>query len=469
MFLRSIFTNSFGILTSRIFGLIRDLLTASILGANIYSDMFFIAFKLPNLFRRIFAEGAFTQSFLPSFAKSKNKSAFAVSILIRFLLILAIFTIFVNVFDVFFTRLIAMGFSKEIVKEAAPLVAINFYYLILIFFVTFLATILQYKNHFATTAFSTALLNISIITSLLISKDMGAKVIVYYMSYAVVVGGILQLFVHFVAIKKLGLDKIFKVGTKAIMIKKYDLKDELSHFYSRFFPAILGNSTAQLSAFIDTFLATFLSAGSISYLYYANRIFQLPLALFAIAVSVAIFPKIAKYLKNDNQKEAHKMIKKSFWLLAFLLSLSTVGGIILSKEIITLLFQRGAFDATDTIKTASVLSMYMIGLLPFGLSKIFSLWLYSLHKQKTAAKISSISLGVNIIFSLLLIFPLKAAGLAAASSISGFVLFYLTVKEFGFKRFLDIIIDKKAFYLAISLIAEIAILLIFKDFIDVYI
>jgi len=469
MFLKSIFTNSFGILISRIFGLIRDLLTASVLGANIYSDMFFIAFKLPNLFRRIFAEGAFTQSFLPSFAKSKNKSAFAVAVFIRFIIVLAFFSLLVTLFDTFFTKLIAMGFSKEIVAKAAPLVAINFYYLILIFSVTFLATLLQYKNHFATTAFSTALLNISIITALLISKGMSPEVIVYYMSYAVVAGGVFQLIVHFIAIKKLGLFKIFTVGTTSLKIRKYNLKNELNRFYKLFFPAILGNSTAQLSAFIDTYLATFLVSGSISFLYYANRIFQLPLALFAIAVSVAIFPKIAKFLKHQNKIKAYALIKKSFWLLAYLLSFSMIGGIILSKEIIWLIFQRGAFSDIDTAKTSLVLSMYMIGLVPFGLTKIFSLWLYSLHKQKIAAKISSISLGVNIILSLALIIPLKAAGLALASSLSGFILFYLTIKEFGLKEFLGIIRDKKLIYLIILLILEGIILYIFKGFIDVYI
>ncbi len=467
--IKSIFTNSFGILISRIFGFIRDLLTASILGANIYSDMFFVAFKLPNLFRKIFAEGAFTQSFLPSFSKSKNKSAFAISILIRFLIIISILTILVTIFDTFFTKLIAMGFSEKIIKEAAPLVAINFYYLVFIFCVTFLSTLLQYKNHFATTAFSTALLNISIILSLLLSKGSQPKIIVFYMSYAVVVGGILQLFVHVVAIKKLELDKIFKTGCEALKRKKYNLNKELNYFYSHFFHAIIGNSTAQISAFLDTYLATFLISGSISYLYYANRIFQLPLALFAIATSVAIFPKIAKYLKNKKFLEANLMIRKSFWILIYLLSISTVGGIILSKEIIWLLFQRGAFSASDTTHTAFILSMYMIGLLPFGLAKIFSLWLYSLNKQKTAAKISSISLGVNIILSLIFITPLKAGGLALASSLSGFVLFYLTIKEFGKKEFFDIIIDKKIIYLFIVLILEIVILYILKGYIDVYI
>jgi len=152
---KSIFTNSFGILTSRILGFIRDMLQASILGANIYTDIFIVAFKLPNLFRRIFAEGAFTQSFLPSFTHSKQKSVFSVSIFLKFFGFLILFSIFVSLFSNFFTKIIASGFSAETIKEAAPLVAINFNYLILIFIVTFLASLLQYKNHFATTAFST--------------------------------------------------------------------------------------------------------------------------------------------------------------------------------------------------------------------------------------------------------------------------------------------------------------------------
>ncbi len=465
---RSIFTNSFGILISRIFGFIRDLLTASILGANIYSDMFFVAFKLPNLFRRIFAEGAFTQSFLPTFTTSKHKSYFAVSIFIRFFAILLLFSLLVTIFDTFFTKLIAYGFDEKLILQAAPLVAINFYYLLLIFCVTFLSTLLQYKNHFATTAFSTALLNIAIIFVLLYSKGLPSKVIVYYMSYGVIAGGVLQLFTHIIAIKKMGLAKIFICGIEAIKRKKY-AQNELRKFYKLFFHGVLGNSTAQISAFIDTFLATFLFSGAVSYLYYANRIFQLPLALFAIATSVAVFPKIARYLKNGDTANANLITKKSFWFLAYLLSFSTVGGILLSKEIIWLLFQRGAFSANDTAHSSVVLSMYMLGLLPYGLTKIFSLWLYSLHKQKKAAKIATISLGSNIVLSLALILPLKAAGLALAGSLSGFILFFLTIKEFGVKSFLDIIADKKMVYLIIAVIFEVIVLLYFKEFIDVYI
>lgn len=469
MLFKSIFTNSFGILFSRILGFIRDLLTASILGANIYSDIFFVAFKLPNLFRRIFAEGAFTQSFLPSYTSSSKKAVFSVSVFFKFVLFLIVFSLVVTAFDGFFAKLIAFGFNEETIQKAAPLVAINFYYLDFIFIATFLATLLQHKNHFATTAFSTALLNIAIIGALLLSKGAKASEIVYFMSYGVLIGGLFQVIVHIIAVKKLSLCRVFVAGFKGLKSKKNEMQDELKRFYGSFFPAILGNSTAQISAFLDTFLASFLAAGSISYLYYANRILQLPLALFAIATSIAVFPKIAKHIKNSKETEARKILKKSFWFLVYLLSLSTMGGIILSNEIIWLLFERGEFTRTDTINSAFVLSMYMIGLLPYGLAKIFSLWLYSMRKQKTAAKISAVSLGVNIVFSLALIIPLKAAGLALASSIAGFVLLFLTIKEFGKDHFLDIIRDKKAVYIFCLTLLAIPLLLFFKEFINGYI
>ncbi|MCF6173172.1 MAG: murein biosynthesis integral membrane protein MurJ, partial [Campylobacteraceae bacterium] len=403
MFFKSFFTNSIGILVSRIFGLSRDLLMASILGANIYSDIFFVAFKLPNLFRRIFAEGAFTQSFIPNFAQSKKKSLFAYKIFIKFLLFLIFFSIIVTIFSDFFTKLIAIGFSEENIKLASVFVAINFYYLPLIFCVSFFAALLQYKNHFATTAFSTTLLNVSIISALLYSKDLTKLEILYALSYSVVIGGILQVIAHLLALKKKNLLKLFAIGYKLAKQKKKQKQSKM--FYRSFYHAILGNSTAQVSAFLDTWLASFLVSGSISYLYYGNRVFQLPLALFSIALSVGIFPKIAKTLKLGNEHEALEILKNSFWFLSILLSLSMIGGIMLSDEIVKLLFQRGSFTSSNAHFTSQVLSMYLIGLLPYGLSKIFSLWLYSRNQQKQAAKIAIYSLASNIILSLILIKP----------------------------------------------------------------
>jgi len=466
MFLKSFFTNSIGILVSRIFGFIRDLLTASILGANLYSDIFFVAFKLPNLFRRIFAEGAFAQSFIPNFTKSRIKSLFAYRIFIKFFFFLIVFSLLVTLFNNFFTRMIAIGFNEKDIKLASTFVAINFYYLPLIFCVSFFASLLQYKNHFATTAFSTALLNIALIIALLLSRNLTKIEIVYAMSYAVLAGGILQVIAHLIALYKKGLLKIFYAGYRYAHSSKKDKQTDT--FFKAFYHAIVGNSTAQISAFLDTWLASFLASGSISYLYYGNRVFQLPLALFAIALSVGIFPKIARMLKSNNHDKALDLMTQSFWFLTFILCLSMVIGLILSDEIVKLLFQRGSFSATNAYHTSRVLSMYLIGLLPFGLSKIFSLWLYSQNQQNIAAKISIYSLITNVILSLALIAPLGVEGLALASSISGFILLFFTIKAFGFNLFLDIISFKKTILLFAVIAAEIVVLLKFKEIIDVY-
>ena len=427
MLLKSIFTNSTGILTSRILGFIRDLLTASILGANIYSDIFFVAFKLPNLFRRIFAEGAFTQAFIPAYAKSNHKIRFSSVVFLQLFGFLIILSLLVTLFSSLVAKAIAIGFDQETIDLAAPLFAINFYYLPMIFVVTFMAALLQYKHHFATTAYSTALLNLTMILSLLISKDMDKYEITFYLSYGVLAGGVLQILVHLYAIKRLNLCKIFH-------FKKHKKKEE-NKFYKNFMSATLGSSTTHLSAFIDTWLASFLMTGSISYLYYGNRVFQLPLALFAIATSVALFPMIARSIKNKDEEKALNLMKKSSLILFGLLAVSTFIGIVFNEFIISLLFERGAFTNTDTSNTALILSMYLIGLIPFGIGKIFSLWLYAKEQQFLAAKISVYSLGWNIVFSLILIQPFGAAGLAFASTLSGFILFFLTIKAFGFKKF----------------------------------
>lgn len=465
MIIRSFFTNSVGILTSRILGFIRDLLTASILGANIYSDIFFVAFKLPNLFRRVFAEGAFTQAFLPTFTKTNHKGSFAIRVLITFSFIILFLSFIVMIFAPLITKILAYGFDANTISLAAPLVRINFWYLLFIFLVTFCASLLHYKNHFATTAFSTGVLNICMIVALLFSNKQMPSQTVYFMSYGVVIGGFLQLLLHLIALKKYNLTKLLSISFFYLGKK---VKDK-TKFYTLFFNGLIGSSTAQISAFIDTWLATFLASGSISYLYYANRVFQLPLALFAIALSIAIFPKITKSIKQKENLKAHKFLHNGFWILFSLLSISSLGGIILSQEIVWLLFQRGSFTQVDTINTSQVLSLYLIGLLPFGLAKLFSLWLYANQKQKIAAKISIISLGANIVFSLALIKPLGVMGLALSGSLSGFVLLFLTIKTYGIKRFLDIIVDKNLILLIFILILEGVILYFIKDLVNAYI
>ena len=463
MLIRSFFTNSVGTLVSRIFGFIRDLLTASILGANIYSDIFFVAFKFPNLFRRIFAEGAFTQSFIPSFIKTPLKGLFTFKVTVQFFSFLIAFSLIVTFFSEFFAKIIALGFDAETVHLSAPLVAINFYYLPLIFIVTLLGSLLQYKHHFATTAFSTALLNIGMIGALVLFQNWDKKTIVYALSYGVLVGGFLQVLSHLITIGKYRLFKLFIVGYKAYRLKEERIEKTTQNFNRSFWHSVIGNSTPQIVSFVDTTLASFLVSGSISYLYYGNRIFQLPLALFAIALTTGIFPQITRLLKNNEESKALLLIDRGFWILLFLLSTSTLGGFLLSDEIIKLLFEHGAFSAEDTANTGFVLAMYMIGLLPFGLSKLFSLWLYAQMRQKEAAKIAIIALICNLVFSFALIAPLEAGGLALAGSLSGVVLLIFTLRSFGFLRFLAILFNRKLLYLSVVLCVEAVVLIWFKE------
>ena len=465
MKLKSIFTNSFGILFSRVTGLVRDVTMASALGASIWTDIFFVAFKLPNLFRRIFAEGAFTQAFMPSFIASKQKGVFATAIFLRFMLILIAFSIFVSIFPELLTKLMTPDWSAEQIAQTAPLTAINFWYLDLIFIVTFLGTLLQYKNHSATTAMSTALLNIAMIFALLLYMKDEPETIIIALSIAVLIGGALQVIAHLIAIKSFNLQRILIGGWKYRNKenKQKDLKKEEKEFNRLFFPSIWGNSMPQISSFIDTILASFLISGSISYLFYANRIFQLPLAIIAIAASIALFPAISKAIKNNNEELAYSHLKRVFWILLALLGFTTLTGIILAEPIVWLLFERGAYTAEMTAQTASVLAMYMLGLVPYGLAKLFALFLYAKKEHIKAAKIATITLVINVMVSFILMKLMGAPGLALAGSIGGLIFFTLTMRGVGTDKFMSIIKSKKLFYLIAGLIVSAIILVFIND------
>ncbi len=450
MRLKSIFTNSFGILLSRIFGFLRDIVMASALGASYWSDIFFLANRLPNLFRNLFAEGAFTQAFMPSFVASSNKSVFSTAIFLRFSLFIIFGSLVITFAPEYITKLQAPGWDNTRIADTAPLTAINFWYLYLIFIVTFIATLLQYKEHFVTTAMSTVLLNLSMIVALLLTMKSDPKTIAYALSYSVVIGGILQVVVHIFALHKLNLMRLITGGWK--YRKKRETTKEKKNFTKLFIPAVWGGASMQINSFVGTIIASFLATGAVSYLAYSQRIFQLPLALFAIATATALFPGISKAIKNKNETLAYQNLEKGFWLLSFGLGFATLGGILLSEPIIWLLFERGKFDSLQTQNTAHVLSMFMLGLLPLGLAKLFSLFLYATYRQGKAAKIATISVVVNIVASLLLMKPLGAMGLALAGSIGGWVLFIFTLKEVGFEKFIAIIKSKKSLYLLIFLL-----------------
>ena len=463
MRLKSIFTNSFGILLSRVFGFVRDVVMASVLGAGYWSDIFFLANRLPNLFRNIFAEGAFTQAFMPSFVASANKSVFSTAIFLRFSLFIILGSLAVTVAPEYITKLLAPGWDAKRIADTAPLSAISFWYLYLIFIVTFIATLLQYKEHFVTTAMSTVLLNLSMTAALLLFMKSDPKTIAYALTFSVLVGGLLQVIVHIFALYKLHLVRLLTGGWK--YRNRREISEEKKKFTTLFIPAVWGGASLQINSFVGTIIASFLITGSVSYLAYAQRIFQLPLALFAIATATALFPGISKALKNSNETLAYANLEKGFWLLSFALGFATLGGALLSEPIIWLLFERGKFNIIQTQETAKVLSMFMLGLLPLGLSKLFSLFLYATYRQGKAAKIATLSVVVNIVASLLLMHSMGASGLALAGSIGGWILFIFTVKEVGFDKFIAIVKSKNSFYFVISMSLFALMLYLFNSWI----
>ena len=216
MLKKAFLTNSSGIMCSRIFGFLRDLSMAHILGAGIYSDIFFVAFKFPNLFRRIFCEGAFSQSFLPNFIASSKKGAFVVLTLGAFSIILLCLSLFVMAFSGGVTRILALGFSQNLIEIAKPIVAIHFWYLLLVFWVTFFSALLQYKQHFWVSAYNTALLNIAMILALFLAQGKDELEIVYFVSYGVLLGGVAQVGLHFYPLWKLGFWRLFVCGVLEI-------------------------------------------------------------------------------------------------------------------------------------------------------------------------------------------------------------------------------------------------------------
>ena len=222
---RFFLTNASGILCSRVFGFLRDAMQAAVLGTSIYSDIFFIAFKFPNMFRRVVSEGAFVQSFLPFFLSAKRKGAFSVSIFWIFLFFILILSVLVMWFAPFITKILALGYDEDRINLAMPLVRIHFWYLILIFVVTYLSTLLQYKNIFWVNAYNTALLNIAMIVAMLpyqFQTSLTEKELfqaVYILSYAVLIGGVCQILIHFYPLYTAGLWRLQYIGM--LSLKKW--------------------------------------------------------------------------------------------------------------------------------------------------------------------------------------------------------------------------------------------------------
>ena len=401
---------------SRIFGFLRDMVVAAFFGAGLATDAFFVAFRIPNLLRRLLGEGSLTVSFVPVFTEYLNKKTKAEALELANIAftILSMILVVVSIAGVIFSPLIvaimAPGFTK-IPAQYDLTVFLNRLMFPYIFFISLVALcmgILNSLRHFAAPALSPVILNIAMILATLTLRHFFREPIVA-LAVGVMIGGILQLAMQWPFLVRVGvrLKPAFNFAHPGI--KKIGML---------MLPAVFGAAIYQINIFVGTILASFLPRGSVSYLYYADRIVELPLGVFAIAVGTAALPSFSDQISRGNFEEFKKTLAFSMRLILFI----TIPAMIaLCEPIISVLFQRGQFDATSTILTAQALFFYAVGLWAFSVIRVIVSAFYALQDTKTPMKAAVVALVVNVVFSLTLMFPLKHGGLALATSIASAV------------------------------------------------
>ena len=390
-------TGTFGFFTiiSRLLGYLRDILIAIFLGTGVLADAFFVAFRIPNTFRRLFSEGTFNAAFVPSYSleilKGKKQSnKFANQIFNLLFVGLLFLTIIVQIFMPSFVSLIAPGFINDVEKMeiAINLTRITFPFLIFICLASFFSAILNSHNKFAVASAAPIILNIVLILVLLLSKSSGDE-LVYHLSYGVSLSGILQLLF------------LYKYVTKYYFLKfdfKIRLNNKVKLFFKKLLPSIFSSGVTQINILVGTIIASF-QASAVSYLYYADRVYQINLALAGIAIGVVVLPQLSKYIRSKKKKEILFIQNKALELSLFLSLPATIALIIGSDQIISALFGYGSFDKTSVMNSSLALYYFALGLPAFALIKVFSSFFFANHDTKTPFYISFISVILNILIS----------------------------------------------------------------------
>lgn len=404
-------------LMSRFFGFLRDIIFAQYLGTGFYSDIFFTAFKLPNFFRNLFAEGAFNSAFVPIFSsqlasnneeKIEKFSKNIFSILLYFLLLV---TIIIEIFMPRVINIIANGFSSDVEKYdlAIKLTRITFPYLIFISLVSFISGILNSYGKFVATSLNQIILNVTFIVFSLLSSYININ-IAETLSYAVLIGGILQFICLF----------FFSCKNGNIL---YPIRPEIDvttkKFLNNFFSGLIGSGIVQINSMIDSVMATKI-AGAVSYLYYADRIAQLPLSLIGTALSVSILPVLSKKLELKDKESFD--IQENAILIAIFLGLPCALALNrLSHLIIPVLFQRGKFGIEASTAVSGCLKLYSLALPAFIISKLLQTIFYSNKDTKTPMVASFLFLISNIFFNILLIKKYSFYGIIISTIISSYL------------------------------------------------
>ncbi|MEM8552584.1 MAG: murein biosynthesis integral membrane protein MurJ, partial [Pseudomonadota bacterium] len=410
---------------SRVLGFVRDIFLAAILGAGPVADAFFVAFKLPNLFRRLFAEGAFNSAFVPLFARVRAEegeaggTAFASSVLSWLLLIMAVFMAAVQIFAPVLVFVLAPGFAAAENGELAELYTrICFPYLAAMSLVAFLSGVLNTLDRFAAAAFAPVLLNVVLIGALAASAFLGLapETAGLVLSLGVFCAGLLQAVMLFVAVRAAGVK---------LTLPRPRRSKRLGRLVRLGIPGVAAGGITQINIVVGTVIASFWP-GAVSHLYYADRLYQLPLGMVGIAIGVALLPDLSRRLRAGDEGGALWTQNRALEFALMLTLPAAAALIVVPLEIVVTLFERGAFDRQDAAMTAAALAAYGFGLPAFVLIKVFSPAFFAREDTATPMLFAGISMVVNVVGSIIgamVLGPdgLAHVGIAAATSLAGWV------------------------------------------------
>ncbi len=431
-------------LVSRFLGYLRDILIAFFLGASIYADAFFVAFRLPNTFRRLFAEGVFNAAFIPSYTEAKLKNdiagkKFADDVLNLLIIVLLGIVFLIEIFTPAIVYIIAPGFYEDFKKFdlAVELTRITFPFLFFVSLSSFFSGVLNTNNKFAAAASAPIILNIFLILSLFISYffDLNFEI---NLSYAVTLAGLFQL---------IFLIFFTKHYYKPSIHFKVRISSKVKFFLKKLLPSIFSSGVTQINILIGTVIASF-EAGAVSYLYYADRIYQINLAIAGIAIGTVALPELSRKIKIGNWKEAHNIQNKSLELCLLLSVPACFGLIIASKEITDALFGYGSFLEKDVILTAAALKYFGYGVPAFALIKVLSNFFFARDNTRIPFYISFFSVFLNISISIIyfkkigfIIIPI-ATSIATWSAVLIYVILLVKLKYFNIKNLFFINVGK---------------------------
>ena len=416
---------TFGGLTfiSRITGFLRDMILANCLGAGMMADAFVVAFKLPNLFRSLFAEGAFTSAFVPLFsqklvADGKKKSIFfAAQSIAVLVVIVGLFVLLFELLMPYVVTILAPGFHSDEGKLelATELCRITFPFLLLISIVSFQGGILNSFEKFAAPATAPIILNLTMIFSAFVFVPFMPSA-AHGIALGITTAGVLEVLWLYVALKRIDV-----TIHPYIHIAKIMHNPEIRLLFKRIAPGVVGAGIYQINMAVDTILVSLVGTGAISWLYYANRLQQLPLGVVGAAISVALLPILSKYLKANEIEEAKKTQDKAVEY-GLLMSLpAAVLLIVLAEPIVTLLFQHGKFLPADASRTAWAVVAYSVGLPCYVMTKALMPNFFARGDTVTPVKYSAVVFVTNFVFNVILMQYFGHVGIAMATTIAAFV------------------------------------------------